>query len=146
MKRNASNASPNQDSKSPLDWEQGDPVWDLLEQASDQKADAFFARNVIRETRQLKSPSLGSRIISLFASRKVVLAAAACLGIVVGYQIWPMIPTETTTNPTPEIVESSPEQESSSNLSELVIEETILAAADDPTILTRDELVAVLGL
>lgn len=154
MKRNASNSSPNQPSEDHLEWEQGDPVWDILDQASTREPNAFFARNAIRTARQLPTPSLGSRIISLFSSRpsaRLALGAAACLCAVIGYQSWPAITPEISTiTAAPVVTQSSPEPEPSTNLSELVsefvIEETLLAAADDPTMFTRDEVVAMLGL
>ena len=129
------------------EWGEDDPLWNLLDQASTQEPDTFFARNVVRSARQLETPSLSSRISALFRSPKLALSAAACAAILIGYQVWP--------NTTPAISQPSPvvaqitevdQTDLTTDLSEVVIEETLLAAAEDPTIFTRDEVVAMLGL
>ncbi len=127
------------------DWAQGDPVWDLLDQASTREPNAFFARNVVRSVRQLPTPSLSARILGLFSSRRLVIGAAACACAMVAYQVWPT--AEPTTSPPAQIVaQIHPSIEPSNDLSELVIQETLLAAAEDPTIFTREEVVIMLGL
>jgi len=127
------------------DWDQGDALWDLLSEASETQADPFFARNVVRTVRlQEKSPiTAGARVIGFLTSRTLALSAAACACVMLGYQLWPAPETPTTAAV---IAQVQPSAETASNLSELVLEETLLAAADDPTMFTRDELVTMLGL
>lgn len=127
------------------DWTEGDPVWDLLDQASTRKPNAFFARNVVRSVRQIPIPSLSSRILGLFRSRRLVLGAAACACVMITYQTWPTAAPETTA-PAQIVTLVDQSTEPSSDLSELVIQETLLAAAEDPTIFTREEVVIMLGL
>ena len=134
------------------DWDHGDQLWDILSEASKTKPEPFFARNVVRTVRLKKtsSESTSTRILRFFTSRQVVsanrklaLGAAACACVMLGYQLWPTPETATTA---PTIAQVAQPSETASNLSELVIEETLLAAADDPTMFTRDEVVAMLGL
>lgn len=156
MKRNPSNES-SSTPQSHEDWEQGDPLWDLLDQASKTEPDPLFARNVVRSVRLEKSSPepVSSRIIRLFTSRTVALGAAACACIMVGYQLNPLATGTNTlgqqaaqviTPGTTETAQVSSATETSNNLSELIIEETLLAAADDPSMFTRDEVVSMLGL
>ena len=127
------------------DWAQGDPVWDLLDQVSTREPDAFFARNVVRSVRQLPTPSLSSRILGLFSSRKLAIGATACACVMIAYQVWPTAEPET--SPSTQIVAQIDQSiEPSNDLSKLVIQETLLAAAEDPTIFTREEVVIMLGL
>lgn len=123
--------------------EQTDPTWNILTQASQREPDVFFARNVVRLTRQLEdAPSTWkTRLTSVFAPRRLAVVAAACTCALLGYSMWS--PPET---PDPDIVElpTAPIAPSSA-LSELVIEETLEAAAEDPTIFTHDEVVAMIG-
>jgi len=154
MKRTDANASPHPAEPSPVqnhaeeplnDWKQGDPVWDILHQASSPEPSPFFARNVVRSARQLKKESLASRVISLFSSRRLSLGAAACACAMITYQMWPaatITDTASTNGMTPTVAPV----ETTTDLTELVLEETLLAAADDPSIYTRDEVVAMLGL
>lgn len=134
------------------DWSQGDPVWDLLSEASDHEPGPFFARNVVRAVRleEDKPRSLGSRLVHLFTSRAVTLGAAACACALIGFQFWPTSGTNTVDSNSASVVDThSPadtNSEVSKNLSEILIEESLLAAADDPTMFTRDEVVTMLGL
>ena len=127
------------------DWAKGDPLWDILDQASTAEPNAFFARNTVRTSRQLQTPSLYSRVISLFNARRLALGAAACACVIMGYQAWPTSET-LTTQVAPVVAQTNQSTDSNTNLSELVIEETLLAAAEDPSIFTRDEVVTMLGL
>lgn len=139
-----------------LDWdpemEENDPVWNLLSQASTPKPDPFFARNVVRSARLLEKPSNTwlARVTSLFTartSRRLTLGAAACVCALVTYQMWPSPEateapeTSITATPSP----PTPPSMASTELSELVIAETLDAAAEDPTIFTHDEVVAMIG-
>jgi len=163
MKRNASTPKPSHSQHSE-EWDETDPLWNLLDQASTQKPSAFFARNVVRSVRQLESERsntipLGARILSLFTSRKLALSAVACTFALVSFQLWPdqqlnTPPTSTAqsaqttqaplANPTPSAPIAT--VDTATSLSELVIEESLLAAADDPSLFTRTELVAMLDL
>jgi hypothetical protein len=154
MKRTDANESPHSTANHPVqnhseeplnDWKQGDPVWDILNQASSPEPSPFFARNVVRSARQLKKESLVSRVISLFSSRRLALGAAACACAMITYQMWPAA-TSPDTAPTNGMTQTVAPVETTTDLTELVLEETLLAAADDPSIYTRDEVVAMLGL
>ncbi len=58
--------------------EKNDPAWDLLQNASKTEASPFFARNVVREIRQLKdNQGLFSAILSFFRKPTVALGVAA---------------------------------------------------------------------
>jgi hypothetical protein len=154
MKRTDANESPHSTANHPVqnhseeplnDWKQGDPVWDILNQASSPEPSPFFARNVVRSARQLKKESLISRVISLFSSRRLALGAAACACAMITYQMWPAA-TSPDTAPTNGMTQTVAPVETTTDLTELVIEETLIAAANDPSIYTRDEVVAMLGL
>ena len=165
MKRNSSNASANKapqanlagsadptptESQESQTWgpelEQNDPTWNILMQASKREPDVFFARNVVRLARQLESTPATWRTrmascASFFTPRRLALGAAACVCALLAYPMWPTPETSS-----PDVVEQpTPLTAPSSALSELVIEETLDAAADDPTIFTHDEVVAMIG-
>jgi len=139
------------DSANHDEWSEDDALWDLLDKASTQEPDTFFARNVVRSARQLETPTLSRRIAALFRSPKLVISAAACATILIGYQVWPST-TPSISQPSPVVAQitpvdqTTPSSDLTTDFSELVIEETLLAAAEDPTIFTRDEVVAMLGL
>jgi len=154
MKHNAPTPE-NHHSQHSEEWDKNDPLWDLLGQASTQEPDAFFARNVVRSARQLTperstASTLGSRILSLFTSRKLALSAVACTCALVTFQLWPESQPDPKTSSAPEIAQTTQPQiateDTATSFSELVIEESLLAAADDPSLFTRDELVAMLDL
>lgn len=118
-------------------------LWDLLGEASQREPSAFFARNVVREARLLgsRNPSWGTRVIGLFSPVKLTVGAAACTCALAAYLMWPSAaPIE------PPNVVDTPPTEPTSPLTELVIEESLAAAAEDPTIFTRDEVVAMIDL
>ncbi|MBT8044503.1 MAG: hypothetical protein KJO79_06080 [Verrucomicrobiae bacterium] len=129
-----------------LDQAQGDPqddqLWDLLGEASERQPSAFFARNVVREARLLGSqkPTWQDRITAFFSPAKLTIGAAACGCALAVYSMWP---TTTPVEPAPVAETTTPEP--SSALAELVIEESLAAAAEDPTLFTRDEVVAMIG-
>lgn len=79
---------------------------------------------------------------SFFTPRRLALGAAACVCALLAYPMWPTPKTSGQ-----DIVESPTQATAppSSALSELVIEETLDAAAEDPTIFTHDEVVAMIG-
>lgn len=139
------------------DWSQGDPVWDLLSEASHPEPNPFFARNVVRSVRlqQQESASLGQRIMGLLKARPIVATAAACACILATVHFTNQGPSAID-NPLPAVsqnpagtnVSPSPEtsdSEVSSELSEILIEENLIAAANNPSMFTRDEVVTMLG-
>lgn len=125
------------------DWKQEDPVWDLLGKASTREPSAFFARNVIREARLLGTPATSwvERMAGFFTPTKLTIGAAACACALAVYQMWPSADSVGTPNP----IVQSPVEAPASALSELVIVESLAAAAEDPSIFTRDEVVAMIG-
>jgi hypothetical protein len=126
-----------------LKLEQNDPVWNMLGEASSREPSAFFARNIVREARLQKTSTVswGSRLATFFTPTKLALGTAACACALAVTQMWPTPEAVVTPGTIADI--SSPEP--SSALSELVIEESLDAAAEDPTIFTRDEVVAMIG-
>ena len=130
------------DQKTPIE-EQDDPVWHLLEKASKKKAGPFFARNIMRETRlhAKHSPSLFFRVPSLLTSKRIASIACVCVLAVAAFEFWPSGKSiETVDSMTAENQAAS-----TSTLSELLIEESLNVAAEDPSIYTRDEIVAMIG-
>ena len=147
MKRDALPPSPDSDPQNPVEWgvdqKKNDPLWNLLGQASHREADAFFARDIVRCTRQVEdSASLGSRIVSFFTPPRLALSAAALACAMVAYQMWPTLPGQPGQD---QVTHNTPEPEPSLALTELVIEESLAAVAEDPTIFTHDEVVAMVG-
>ena len=130
------------DQKTPIE-EQDDPVWHLLEKASKKKAGPFFTRNIMRETRlhAKHSPSLFFRVPSLLTSKRIASIACVCVLAVAAFEFWPSGKSiETVDSMTAENQAAS-----TSTLSELLIEESLNVAAEDPSIYTRDEIVAMIG-
>ena len=123
--------------------EQDDPVWHLLEKASKKEASPFFARNIMRETRlhAKHSPSLFFRLQSLLTSKRIASLACVCILAIAAFEFWPSdksVETVDSINQENQITSASP-------LSELLIEESLNVAAEDPSIYTRDEIVAMIG-
>lgn len=156
MKRNSpNNLSPNQPSDTSESQLSSDPLnkadalWDLLDQASERKADAFFARNVVRETRQLTTTqaSWTERLAGALFTKKAILpfAAVACMGVIAVNQFKSDEPV-TAAQPAPVVTTESGNDDPSTDLAELIIEESLVAAAEDPSQFTHDELVAMVGL
>lgn len=125
-----------------------DALWDLLGKASEREADPFFSRNVVRAARQLPDalPTWRERVASVFFSKKAILpvAAAACVGIFVVSQLQTGPPA--TTPPANDVAHVDTPPEPATALAELVIDESLIAAADDPSQFTHDEVVAMVGL
>lgn len=158
MKPNSSHSQPTSQRadgpQAPADeWLTSDPVWKLLDEASTPEPDAFFARNVVRATRQMGQdrPSLATRLAAFFSPPRLALGAAACACAALA---WVMIPS-TSTPPagagatavqSPAEDTGADDPAAMSDLSELVMMETLTAAAEDPTIFTRDEVATMLGL
>jgi hypothetical protein len=123
------------------DQEKNDPVWQLLGNASKKEPSDFFARNIIRETRALAQPTLATRLQSLFTPKRLLAVSCSCLLIILGIQLWSTDQPAQTTAATAEDIYTEP----SLTLGELIIEENLNAAAEDPSIYTRDEIVAMIG-
>ena len=149
MKRNSPEKLPQKGgqkkvSTDPLN--QGDALWNILGEASETKTNAFFARNTVRQARILgeTEPNLLDRFRSMFFTPKTILplAGAACLGIVALTQF---SPDQSANTPDTVKVETTT-AETSMALAELVIEESLTAAAEDPSQFTHDEVVAMIGL
>ena len=123
--------------------EQDDPLWHLLEKASKKEASPFFARNIMRETRlhAKRSPSLFFRLQSLLTSKRIASVACVCILAIATFDFWPSggsVETVDSMTPQNQIATAS-------TLSELLIEESLNVAAEDPSIYTRDEIVAMIG-
>lgn len=116
-------------------------LWDILGKASHQKPGAFFTRNVVRKTRAQAGPAFTSRILAIFTPTRLALSAAAFICILAAYQLWPT--HEPTVKPAVTAQYDAPEP--SVALAELVIRESLQAAAEDPSLFTHDELVAMIG-
>ena len=123
------------------DQEKNDPVWQLLGNASKKEPSDFFARNIIRETRALAQPTLATRLESLFAPKRLLAVSWSCLLIILGLQFWSTDQPAQTTSATAGDIYTEPPL----TLGELIIEENLNAAAEDPSIYTRDEIVAMIG-
>ena len=123
--------------------EQDDPLWHLLEKASKKEASPFFARNIMRETRlhAKRSPSLFFRLQSQLTSKRIASVACICILAVTAFEFWPSGQSDETV----ESMTLENQTASISTLSELLIEESLNVAAEDPSIYTRDEIVAMIG-
>jgi hypothetical protein len=123
--------------------EQDDPVWSLLGKGSTHEPSSLFARNVIRETRRLENPArrASSSFFAIFTPTRLALGAATCALAMATYQMWPGAEAPLAPGP----VVSEVQDIDANTLTELVIEESLNAAAEDPTLFTRDEVVAMIG-
>ena len=126
------------------DQEQEDPLWQLLENASKLEPSNSFARNIVRQTRLLPAkPSWRFLPLRDLITAPRLAASACAFGLLAAaYQLLPS--TQTTQRVHSENIQTL--QDTSSALGELIIEESLHAAADDPSIFTRDEVVAMIGL
>ena len=160
MKRNASNPAHSleqnhNDPDDPLN--QQDPLWDMLGKASKREPDTYFARNVLRavRTEEVESLTWGQRLSKWLGGKSLapmaLSSAAACaIAAFAAFQFWPS-PSTTPTNITSQnqpanTVTDIATTEETTELAEVVIKEGLAAAADDPTMFTHDEVVAMLGL
>ena len=118
-------------------------ISELLDHASTQQPSDFFARNIIRDIRQ-ETPdvSLASKLLSLFTIPRVALPALACIGGIVVY----LSVNKPQTEEISENAHSNAQVEMASNdITNLLIEETLTIAAQDPSIFTHDEVLALVG-
>ena len=138
------------DLQAPSDHEK-DPVWDLLGKASETTPSQRFAKDVVRATRQLPVKlSLGARIQQFAASfsstqKFATTAVAACACVLLVLQV-----TQNNDNTVVEAPDTSHVQELVENtepleISEFIFQETLIAAAEDPTIFSHDEVLAMVG-
>ncbi|GEM_PF-2440644 len=135
------------DSDSPTDpMGKDDLLWDLLGEASEQKPNVFFARNVVRETRKLAEtqPSWRQLISNVLSTKKVIIpiVATACIALAIITQHQTSQPVTSQSNT---VVESTATEDDTA-LTDLVINESLTIAADDPSQFTHDEIVAMIGL
>ena len=134
------------------EWDTSDPLWQLLGEVNQPQADPFFARNIVRSVRQmeLEKPSLAARLSGIFSGPRLALGAISCAAIAA--VVWQAMPSASTQPNSPSITQPSApviieDIEAETNYFEdLVMTETLSAAAEDPSIFTRDEVVAMLGL
>ncbi|MEM9080851.1 MAG: hypothetical protein AAGC74_09195 [Verrucomicrobiota bacterium] len=119
---------------------ENDAVWDLLDQAPPPDAGPMFSRNLMREIR-LAEPEPRSLLGFLSWPRAAFAAAFALLGIAFLLNLSDPVADNnagfaTNTDPAPT---SEPDA-----LSNYLQEELLLAAADDPGLLSDEDLVALL--
>ena len=116
------------------DWE-NDPVWRLLDQAPPPEPGPLFVRNVLREVR-LAEAACRPWWQGLLAPKPLAAGAlgAAALAALV---IW--------TSPTPQTAETpEPEPAATNPVEALLEEELLLTAAEDPSVFSDEQLVALL--
>jgi len=133
-----------QSKRSQEDWD--DSMWNLLGKASHQEPDAMFARDIVRKTRLLGRPkaTLSGMLAGIFSPLRISLVTAAVAAVVCITGVshfWPEPPS----SPIPALATLSDTQESAVALTELIISESLSAAAEDPSLFTRDEVVAMIG-
>lgn len=126
-----------------------DPLWDLLGKASAQEPSPLFAKNVLRQTRQLPTQSsfterLKEELKSYLSVKKIAISAtAACACILVISQITSDRGNNNIAiNETAQPVTPSAETDS---ITEFLLQETLLVAAEDPSQFTHDEVLAMIG-
>ena len=121
------------------DWE-NDPVWTLLDQAEKPQARPSFVQDVLREVR-LSEEASSPWWQALLGSKALVggaLAAAAAVALMISLQ--PNSGTEGVAGGG----ETPPEVEPAVPLSTLVEEELLLAASEDPSAFSDEELITML--
>ncbi len=137
------------------EWTASDPLWKLLNEASSPQENVFFARNVVRTARQLEKepPSLLARFLSACTAPRLTFGAIACAVTFTAWQLIPSPSTPQTAEKATQDITTSPDTitpvdnfTEETELSELVMLETLSAVAEDPSIFTRDEVVTMIGL
>lgn len=112
-----------------------DPVWNLVDQASTAKASPLFARNVMREIRLGASApaSWWQRLLTPVPLTAGALAAAAAFAILVSI-------------PRPDAsIATVPDAPTASPAVEFDLDRSLLiAAAEDPSLFSDEELLALL--
>lgn len=122
-----------------------DPLWDLLGKASECTPSNSFARDIVRTARNLPV-KLGfmARMKGFFLPRVstgkfALITVAACAGILVTLQVTP----DKADTPLADSVATQADEPA--EISEIIFQETLIAAAADPTIFTHDEVLAMVG-
>lgn len=124
-----------------------DPLWDILGRASEAEAGPFFAKNILRSTRQLpQKVSVIHRMKDILSPKAFAMStAAACACIFAVFQILPSNETtELADNAINQLVTPITETVEF-EISEFILQETLLAAAEDLSIFTHDEILAMVG-
>lgn len=119
------------------DWEK-DPVWKLVEDAPPAQAGSLFARNVMREVRLSHEKRLRwwhSLLAPIPLAAGGLAAVAAALILVVGSE---PSSDEVAEEPSPAV------EPAEVQLGELVEEEMLREAANDPSAFTDEDLVTLL--
>ncbi len=127
--------------------DEDDALWDILDKASQPEPSPFFARNVVRATRQLpQKESFPSRLRAWLSPPRLALGAGACALLFATYSMWFTPHSPTPTSSVADAQDQVEETQLSNFLADLVIEESLNAAAEDPTLFTHDEIIAMVGL
>ena len=118
-----------------------DPVWDLLDQSPPREAGPLFSRNVMREIRLAgeKATPWWKRLLAPRPLLASSLAAAAAVAIIVSVN--PEKPG------TGGVAGSDPEDAPTpvaEQLDETLNQELLIAAAEDPTLFSDEQLLALL--
>ena len=114
-----------------------DPVWDLLDKAPAPKAGPMFARNVMREIRVAEEVATPwwKRLLAPVPLTAGAVAAAAAFAIIVAVNQPGDTPTITETPVTPD----APMAETYD-----VEQSLLIAAAEEPSLVSDEELLALL--
>ena len=115
-----------------------DPVWDLVDRAQPPEASPLFSRNVMREIRVLGDYSVPwwKRLLTSKPLIASGLAAAAAVAILISVN---------NGNPTPGLANSNPVAEPAiAALDEELDQELLIAAANDPSLFSDEQLLALL--
>lgn len=117
-----------------------DPVWDLVDQSAPRQAGPLFSRNVMREIRVAEQPSV-PWWKRLLASRPLMassLAAAAAVAILLAVNPDKDTTGSGVTNNDPASVPVAEQ------LDENLNQELLIAAAEDPSLFSDEQLLALL--
>lgn len=114
-----------------------DPVWDVVDQAQPPEASPLFSRNVMREIRLLEAPTPWWK--RFLASKPLIassLAAAAAVAILIAVN--PNDPASGITDG------STPDSATVAALHDELDQELLIAAAEDPSLFSDEQLLALL--
>ena len=138
--------SDHKESETPQD-ESQDPLWQLLENASHKQPSAFFARDTVREARLQASAlsPLSSFFNICFTAKTVSITACLALLALTAILTWPGHDSTNPAHVAEQSTDTRLESSVTNTFNELIIEESLSAAADDPSIYSRDEIVAMIG-
>ncbi len=122
-----------------VDLEQ-DPVWNLLADAPTQEPSPRFTQDLVRRAR-LEGQDTSPWWKSLFTPKPLIgmaTAACACVAIVLS------LPSETPTDPTPVVTVQEQADDWEENFADALANELLTSAAEDPTLLSDSEIIALL--